>query len=160
MHDVDRTQFEAYETEEEYASTRRRRERVLGARVGPGQHHRRPLGGHELERRQRDGDAGVRQRAARGVRARMELEAVPRRRVQRRRARHGTFVRSDTGRALTGMAKDVAKQARRRPGASRLLGGGSRSRRARYRLALEGEQPARPGARTATERSAAASATP
>ena len=112
MHDVDRTQFEAYETEEEYGEYEEEGEEFLGALVGPATNIIGGLlGGHELESPFSEMETLEYANELLEVQSEDELEQFLGDLVKRAGSAIGSFVRSDTGRALTGMAKDVAKQA-------------------------------------------------
>ena len=112
MHDVDRTQLEAYETEEEYGEYEEEGEEFLGALVGPATKIIGGLlGGGELEAPFSEMETLEYANELLEVQSEEELEQFLGDLVKRAGSAIGSFVRSDTGRALTGMAKDVAKKA-------------------------------------------------
>ena len=89
MHDVDRTQFEAYETEEEYGEYEEEGEEFLGALVGPATNIIGGLlGGHELESPFSEMETLEYANELLEVQSEDELEALPRRPRQAGWQRH------------------------------------------------------------------------
>ena len=108
MHDLDRTQHEAYE----YGEYEEEGEEFLGALVGPATKLIGGLlGGGELEAPFSEMETLEYANELLEVQSEEELEQFLGDLVKRAGSAIGSFVRSDTGKALTSMAKDVAKQA-------------------------------------------------
>jgi hypothetical protein len=119
MHDVDRTQLEAYESEEEWEAEG---EEFLGGLTGPATQIIGGLvGGSELESPFSEMETMELASEMLEVQSEEELEEFLGDLVGKAASAIGSFVRSDTGRALTGIAKDVAKQAL--PSVGQALGG-------------------------------------
>jgi hypothetical protein len=113
MHDVDRTQLEAYEAEEEYGELEEESEEFLGALIGPATQILGGLlgGGRELEAPFSEMETLELANELLEVQSEEELEDFLGDIIKKAGSAIGSFVRSDTGRALTGVAKDVAKKA-------------------------------------------------
>jgi hypothetical protein len=117
MHDVDRT----YEAEEEY-EYEGESEEFLGALIGPAANVISGLiGGGELEAPFSEMETMELASELLEVQSEDELEQFLGDLIKKAGSAIGSFVRSDTGKALTGIAKDVAKQALPRVGSA--LGG-------------------------------------
>jgi hypothetical protein len=114
MHDLDRTQLEAYEAEEEYGEYEEEGEEFLGALVGPAT---KILGGllgggkSELEAPFSEMETLELANELLEVQSEEELEYFLGDVIKKAGSAIGSFVRSDTGKALTGIAKDAAKKA-------------------------------------------------
>jgi hypothetical protein len=113
MHDLDRTQLEAYEAEDEFGELEEESEEFLGALIGPATQILGGLlgGGRELEAPFSEMETLELANELLEVQSEEELEDFLGDIIKKAGSAVGSFVRSDTGKALTGVAKDVAKQA-------------------------------------------------